>query len=169
MAGTCSDVDPCASRINQDPNCCQWSCSKRMCLGSRGFIKFTLYLLCLPGSKDSRHATATTWSLFISALSGVDDLTLDGRRRKKNKPILEDPLHFARLIRAWCFVSSWFAAVSINKLLLGLLSVLHRSESEFDWFCWHSCYDRTVWEPSLWKTGRLWMIYFWPLKTHIRL
>lgn len=39
MAGTCSDVDPCASRINQDPNCCQWSCSKKMCLGSSGLYQ----------------------------------------------------------------------------------------------------------------------------------
>lgn len=39
MAGTSSDVDPCASRINQEPNCCQWSCSKRMCLGSSGLYQ----------------------------------------------------------------------------------------------------------------------------------
>lgn len=53
----------------------------------------------------------------------------------------------------WCFVSSRVAAGSVNKVLLGLFSVLHQSESGIDGFCCCSCCDRTVWELSLWKTA----------------
>lgn len=40
VAGTCWDVDPCASRINQGPNRCWRSCSKRMCWNQVHSVSF---------------------------------------------------------------------------------------------------------------------------------